>query len=147
MEQKPNTMFGQIVDKLAKAIEIRKFIIANVQDHPADIARFVIEKFNISRVTAVRHIGDLIKEGILEVTGKTKDRSYKLREIVDQNIFLPITPGLQEDVVWTEKIKPLLIDIKENVLSICAHGFTEMLNNVMDHSQSPHAQISVKRNC
>ena len=139
-------MFGKIVDKLTKAIEIRSFIIANVEDHPADIARFAIEKFNISRVTAVRHISDLIKEGILKATGKTKDRSYKLREIVDQNIDLEITPDLQEDVVWTEKVKPLLDDTKENVLSICAHGFTEMLNNVIDHSQSSNARICVARN-
>ena len=139
-------MFGHIVDKLAKAVEIRAFIIITVPDHPNDIARLVIEKFNISRVTAVRHLGDLIKEKILEVTGKTKDRSYKLREIVDREIFLDITPDLQEDVVWTKQIKPLLADTKENVLGICAHGFTEMLNNVMDHSQSPHAMVSVKRN-
>jgi len=146
MEQKPSIMLGSIVDKLSKAIEIRTFIIANVEDHPANIARLLIEKFNISRVTALRHIGDLIKEGILEVTGKTKDRSYTLREIIDRDIVLDITPNLQEDVVWTEQIKPLLTDTKENVLGICAHGFTEMLNNVMDHSQSPTAKISVCRN-
>lgn len=145
MERKPSTMFGNIVNKLEKAVEIRTFIIANVEDHPADIARLVIEQFNISRVTALRHIGDLIKERILKVTGKTKDRSYTLREIVDKNIVLDITPDLQEDVVWTEQIKPLLTDTKENVLGICAHGFTEMLNNVMDHSQSPTAQLKVQR--
>jgi anti-sigma regulatory factor (Ser/Thr protein kinase) len=146
MERKPETMFGKIVDRLEKAVEIRTYIIENVEAHSADIARLVIEKFGISRVTAVRHIGDLIKEGVLEVTGKTKDRSYKLREIVDENIDLAITHDLQEDVVWTEKVKPLLADTKENVLSICAHGLTEMLNNVIDHSQSPTARICVERN-
>lgn len=146
MERKQNTMFGKNVDRLNKAIAIRAFIIANVEDHSADIARLVKDEFGISRVTAVRHIGDLIKEGILEAAGKTKDRSYKLREIIDQNIDLEITPDVQEDVIWTEKVKPLLADTKENVLSICAHGFTEMLNNVIDHSQSSNARISVERN-
>lgn len=139
-------MFGQIVDRLTKAIDIRAFIVSNLADHPADIARLVIEKFNISRVTAVRHLQDLIKEGIIQATGKTKARSYSLCEIVNEAIYLDVIPAMQEDVVWTEKIKPLLGNTRENVLGICAHGFTEIFNNVIDHSQSTAAMVSVKRN-
>jgi anti-sigma regulatory factor (Ser/Thr protein kinase) len=57
-----------------------------------------------------------------------------------------VTSSLEEDVVWIQKIKPLLTDVPENVLGICAHGITEMLNNVIDHSQSPTVQIIVRRN-
>lgn len=36
--------------------------------------------------------------------------------------------------IWTQLAKPVL-RLPENVLTICEHGFTEMLNNVFDHSQ------------
>jgi anti-sigma regulatory factor (Ser/Thr protein kinase) len=139
-------MFGQMVEKVRQAPAIRTFIIFNVPNHPTDIARLVIEKFNISRVTAVRHLQDLIQEGVLEATGKTKDRKYGLRDIVAERLLLDVTPQVQEDVVWTEQVKPWLSDLPQNVVGICAHGFTEMLNNVIDHSESIKVLVAVKRN-
>ncbi|MEP6935045.1 MAG: winged helix DNA-binding protein, partial [Nitrospirota bacterium] len=146
MAQKNLNMFGEMIAKVNKSVVIRAFIIVNVKDHPTDIARLVKDRFKISRVTAVRHLQDLIQEGVLEATGKTKDRRYKLHNLVDRDFVLEVTPKLQEDVVWTDQIKPLLAELPENVLGICAHGFTEMLNNVIDHSESTTVLISIVRN-
>ena len=41
--------------------------------------------------------------------------------------------GLQEDEVWSLKFAPLL-NLEPNVRGIAMHGFTEMLNNAIDHS-------------
>lgn len=37
--------------------------------------------------------------------------------------------------IWSQVIKPQLPNLKENVEDICMHAFTEMLNNVIDHSK------------
>lgn len=47
-----------------------------------------------------------------------------------------IEPGLEEQRLWSEFALPRLRDLSLNVLQICEYGFTEMVNNVIDHSQS-----------
>jgi len=56
-----------------------------------------------------------------------------------------VGPGLDEHEVWADFALPALRDLPENVLSICEYGFTEMLNNVIDHSGSPTALLSIDR--
>src|SRR5262249_56459557 len=41
----------------------------------------------------------------------------------------------EEHVVWQRDIEPHLMWAPDNVRRICAHGFTEMLNNAIDHSE------------
>ena len=130
----------------SKAKDIQSFIIYNLAGHEKNIGRLVSEQFNVSRVTATKYLKRLIDEGLIEVEGKTKDRVYKLKIIVNKNVTLPVTPQLDEDIVWNREVRPLLSDLKENVLGICAHGITEMLNNVISHSESPTVGIFVMRN-
>lgn len=125
---------------------IRDFIVFNLEAHEKNIGRLVSEQFNVSRVTATKHLQRLIDDGLIEAKGKTKDRIYTLKEIVSKTITFDITPDLNEDIVWNQEIRPLLSGLKENVLGICAHGITEMLNNVISHSESPIARIYIMRN-
>ena len=86
-----------------------------------------------------------MNEGQIEAEGTTKNKTYRLRELVNES-FLLETENLQEDVVWSDRVKPLLKNVKDNVLTICAHGFTEILNNAIDHSQSAMVAVLVQRN-
>jgi len=56
-----------------------------------------------------------------------------------------ITPDADEDKVWRQNIRPLLTGISENVLHICHYGFTEMLNNAIEHSEG--RQIRIDTDC
>ena len=38
------------------------------------------------------------------------------------------------DINWLKDMAPLLKEISSNVKEICRYGFTEMVNNVIDHS-------------
>lgn len=125
--------------------EIRDFIIYNLKDHERNIGRLLAEQFNVSRVTAIKHLQSLIDDGLVEATGKTKDRLYVLKPLVNTTISVEISPNIDEDIIWTQEIRPLLLGSKENVLGICAHGITEILNNVISHSESPVGRIHVMR--
>ena len=46
--------------------------------------------------------------------------------------------------MWRELVLPLLRDVPENVRDICAYGFTEIVNNVRDHSESPDVLIGAE---
>jgi arginine repressor len=128
--------------KREKSENIQHFIVDNVSSHRSVIARLTAEHFQISRAAVARHIALLVKRNILRATGNTKARLYALVPSVEERFGLS-TIGLQEDVVWREKVSPLLVDIPENVRTICNHGFTEMLNNAIDHSESDSVHISV----
>jgi anti-sigma regulatory factor (Ser/Thr protein kinase) len=128
-----------------KSKEIEEFILTNVEKHPADIGRLTTEKFGLSRVAVVKRLQGLKKVGLLDAKGNTKARRYELKIIGYNKQVLQITPALTEDDVWLKEIRPQLDGVKDNVLGICAHGVTEMFNNVIDHSESTTASVMVTR--
>jgi len=127
-----------------KNLEILQSIIYNVEQHPKDIVAFVAEKFSLSKPAVLHYVKELLKEGILIAEGKTKGRRYGLAVLAEFSETLPLEPNLQEDIVWSKKIKPYLKDIKSNVVETCGYGFTEILNNAIDHSRGSMVSLSLK---
>lgn len=123
---------------------IRQVIIDNLTEHPQDIAQLVVKKFGISRQAVNRHLNKLIDDGFITTSGKTKNRKYTLKPLAVKTFELTISLGLAEDVVWRERVMPTLNGIPKNVLDICQHGFTEMFNNVIAHSQSEKATVNIE---
>lgn len=123
--------------------KIREFIIRNVGVHKNDIAKVVMDCFRISRQAANSHLRKLVSDGVLNAKGKTKGRIYSL-EVLSRKIYeVKVTPELKEDVEWRNNILPLLNDLPENILDICQYGFTEILNNVVSHSNAEKCEIHV----
>ena len=118
--------------------DIRNFIIENIEDHPSEISGMVGEKFSISRQAVHLHLKNLEEEGVIFSEGSTRGKKYFLRVMLEQHWTIPLTSGLQEDRMWRESIEPLMkqLDIRANVTDICHYGFTEMVNNVLDHSEA-----------
>ncbi len=115
--------------------EIERFILENAAEHPKDLVATTGAKFGISRPAVLRHIQKLAGEERLTIEGKTRDRRYSPKPLAEVDFSLPITQDLKEDVVWRQRIRPLLTDVARNVVDICQYGFTEMVNNVVDHSE------------
>jgi hypothetical protein len=127
-----------------KTKEIRQFILENVEEHPSDITAVVSTKFGISRQASHRHIQKLVSEGLIIASGNTRNRSYKVKPIVDFSVELPLA-GLEEDKVWREHIRPFMNDLPRNVFDICHYGLTEMVNNAIDHSEGTELEIIIRR--
>lgn len=129
---------------MRSAADIEAFALANVGAHPGDLATVVGEHFGISRQAVSRHLARLVADEKLVATGSTRSRRYALP--VRQDVFtLPITPRLEEHRVWEERVAPLLRELPENVFDICFFGFTEMLNNAIEHSGGASVEILVER--
>jgi anti-sigma regulatory factor (Ser/Thr protein kinase) len=127
-----------------KTKEIRQFILENVEEHPSDITAVVSTKFGISRQASHRHIQKLVSEGLIIASGNTRNRSYKVKPLVDFSVELPLA-GLEEDKVWREHIRPFMNDLPRNVFDICHYGLTEMVNNAIDHSEGTELEIIIRR--
>jgi anti-sigma regulatory factor (Ser/Thr protein kinase) len=123
--------------------QIRDFILRNVEENPNSITSLASKKFGLTRAGIGRYVDRIIEEGLLTGEGKTRSRRYKLKPLV--YFILPLQRGVAppwtEDTVWREHILPLITNVPQNVIDICQYGFTEMLNNVIDHSQSPDATV------
>lgn len=132
--------------KRPSANEVREFVINNVEAHPNDIVKQVRERFGISRQSANNHLRKLVKEEVLDATGRTKARKYKLHNFIDTYFDEVVSDSLQEDTEWRNKVLPLMENVPDNIIDICQYGFTEMVNNVIDHSGSDRLIIHVWRN-
>lgn len=125
---------------------IRQFILNNVAEHPTDIARLTAEKFDVSRQTIHRHIVTLVNEGQLTSSGQTRGKQYQLATLVKHRDVIAVTPILEEHIIWRDTIMPYLGDLEDNVLEVCEYGFTEMVNNVVSHSDALELTVQVERN-
>jgi anti-sigma regulatory factor (Ser/Thr protein kinase)/biotin operon repressor len=125
--------------------QIRQFILTNVEEHPKDVTSLASQEFGITRQAINKHIQYLVEQKAITVQGSTKNRSYHLQLLVDWEQGYLLNKQLQEDVVWDADIKPLIADLSDNARDIWAYGFTEMLNNAIDHSSGTGVFIQVKR--
>lgn len=125
---------------------IRKFIIKNVPDNPSGITEFVCNEYEISRQAVNKHMRELVSEGYLIAEGKARGKKYFLKPMVEIKFEIVIIPKLAEDKVWRQRISPILQGkgIPENVIDICNYGFTEMLHNIVDHSESKKACLTLR---
>ncbi|MDR2208186.1 MAG: DUF4325 domain-containing protein [Azoarcus sp.] len=113
---------------------VRKFLIENMDQHPSDVVRLTAEKFGCTRQAVHKHLQRLVTEGAVIVSGATRNKRYALAQVVHWEKIYTVKEGLAEDVVWRHDIVPQLGNLPENVLHIWQYGFTEMFNNVIDHS-------------
>ena len=128
-----------------KSLNIRNFILENITAHPRDITTFTANEFGISRTAVLRHINKLIEEGSITAIGSTRDRYYELIPISKEGFSFDISPEIEEDQIWRHIIRPAVKDVPENVLRICEYGLSEMINNVIDHSEGTKSLIHINQ--
>ncbi len=120
--------------------EIRKVILEEVDSVASVSASRIAKDFGISRQAVFKNIRELVASEILVKTGSDKF-PYRIKPIRAVHSTVQIGPETQENKVWSELVAPLLIEMKNNVREISHYGFTEMFNNVIDHSMSKTADI------
>ena len=125
--------------------EIRKFILERVVDHPTDLVSEVTKAFGISPQAVRVHIRRLNSEGLLTEHGKTSDRSYALVILEDWQKTYQVASGVREDEILDTDILARLDSLPANVQSIWSTAFTEMFNNVLDHSAATTATVETKK--
>ncbi len=124
---------------------VRRFLISNVEGHPADIVRIAAEKFSCTRQAVHKHLTRLIEEGAVFQEGQTRSKVYRLAPLVEWRREYALNAQLTEDLVWRSDVAPSLGKIPENVSSIWQYGFTEMFNNAIDHSEGSMISVELRK--
>jgi anti-sigma regulatory factor (Ser/Thr protein kinase) len=125
--------------------EIRRFILDNVEHHPKDVVALTCHAFDISRQAANKHIKRLVEQKAILARGSTRSRHYVLHPLVKWEHIYPLDGKLAEDVVWRRHISEFVYDLPGNVIDIWQYGFTEILNNAIDHSSGKQVYIQVTK--
>ena len=136
-------MLGDLVRP--NSSRIQKFVLANVSAHPRDIARVTAAQFSISRQATNVHLRALVSEGMLSAAGARNGLAYSLVPLVEESLSLRLQPKPDEDVVWRDFVKDKLADLPTGVRDICSYGFSEILNNAIDHAEGYDAVVTVYR--
>jgi len=132
--------------KRTRTMEIERFIVKTVLDAPGKVTQLTAAAFGISRQAAHRHVQRLVETKVLAAQGATRNRIYTLLPLASVSETFPLKTAPSEDQVWRNHVAKLLSDIPDNVRHICHHGFTEMFNNVLDHSEGTTATIEAEVN-
>lgn len=125
-----------------KREQIMQDILDEIITHPDKVVSNISSKHSISKQTIYSYIRKLENDGVIECIKTSEGSYYQLKENRHNLVFKPV--GLNEDQVWIDKIKPILPAMKKNVYDICSYGFTEMLNNAIDHAEATKISIIVE---
>lgn len=124
--------------------QIRDYLIAHVPENRRGLARSAAEHFGVTPQAINKHLRALVAEGVIRSAGATNSRRYELvADVVQRDYGLAERP--QEDVVWRDVVEPLIKHAPPNVGDICHYGFTEMVNNAIDHSEGSSFSVAILR--
>lgn len=137
------TIRPTVLTRAQRAKQVRQFILEHVDENPNVIATLARRRFGVTRQAVNKHIQGLVQEGLLVAEGQTSGIQYR-RSASEKEWFLN-TEGLSEHEVWQDSVAPMLDGLPANVVSISEYGFTEMLNNAIDHSEAAEVRIRVRR--
>jgi len=122
-------------------IELLKLVF----DDGKNVAAKLAATLKISRQAASKRLRAAVAKGLIVKTGIGRGVKYSLVETSRISEEYDRT-GLSEDRVWRSLLEPIVRDLPENVRDIWRYGFTEMVNNAIDHSGSNKIKIWCVRN-
>lgn len=125
--------------------KIRRQILRDLKYHPQDITKHIASLFSVTPQAVSRHVNKLQSEGWLTSTGQGKGKRLFLGDLREYNTFYSLADNIAEDGIWRSDFEFIFSGIKDNVVEICHYGFTEMVNNVIDHSGGPTLYVAVTR--
>lgn len=128
-----------------RGTKIQQQILRDVKYHPNDIAQHISEIFQISRQATHKHLKKLVEQGWLEASGATRNKTYKLGIRREHAAIVPLDKSISEHQVYDREFSSILEGLPKNIEDILFYGFTEMVNNAIDHSEGQKCSIFIRR--
>ena len=125
--------------------KIRLQILRDVKHHPRDLAKHIASIFSITPQAVFHHLKTLENENRLSSQGRGRGKTYFLGDIRSHNAIFKLSDSPAEDRIWREHFSYILEGVKENINEICHYGFTEMVNNAIDHSEGDTLFVRMDR--
>lgn len=130
-------------DKTLKQ-SIIEYILEKIAEGREQLSRHVAETFGININTVHTYINALLQDHVIVRNGRDH---YELVTKTYKTSFSRSAGELNNETQIFEKaLSPYIKDLPENVKIIWNYAFSEMANNVIDHSQAEHLHVMVQQN-
>ena len=119
------------------------YILEKISENRTGITVATTENFSISKNTVINYLKELQTNGIIE---KVKRDTYKL--VTTSSAFVLKKNDNQlsdEQKIYDKFVFPLIKDFQPNVLEIWLYVISEMVNNVIDHSEATELNIQINQ--
>ena len=122
---------------------IIRYLLEKIDSGSESVSNAVAKELNISPNTVNTYIKELLEQNIIE---KLKRGSYALVK-TRHEYFLQRSKGhlTSDTYAFVACLKPHITSFATNVQDIWAYTFTEMINNVMDHSEAENLLVRVEQ--
>lgn len=129
---------------LRRGEKIRSFILSQIRQHPKDIVTFAARRFRVSRQNIHQYIATLLAEEKIGKFGEKRGVSYYLPSQRSLKFNFKVVPTLDEHMIWKKHLEKNFLRLPENIADVCSYGFTEMFNNVIDHSLARRVSVEFR---
>lgn len=128
-----------------KKQEIISYLLEKIALGDSGISKVAAENFGVNQNTIHRYLNELSEAGIIE---RVKYGQYALINKEYTYHLYRSRGDLNTDLyAYSLYLSPLLPDYAANVREIWEYSFSEMFNNVMDHSGAENVIIKIVQNC
>jgi hypothetical protein len=87
-----------------------------------------------------------VEAGLLEQSGQTRARVYRLRRTSSLSRDLRVTPVLSPDRVWEDHVAPVLSSDAPGLRDLCRGAFGELVRNAVEHAGASWITFSFVNN-
>ena len=123
---------------------IRTYLLEKIEQGSPALSKAVADALSLDQSTVHTYINELVSEGVIE---RIRRGEYRLLSSRHSRTFSRSTGELNSDTyAFNTFLSPYLKEFPENVRSIWAYVFSEMMNNVIDHSQSEDVIVTISQN-
>ena len=127
-----------------KKNSIQLYILEKIQARTPNIARYVSEQLNISRNTVHSYLSQMLEDGMIKKAGRG---NYQLVTKREKYILERQKGDLDHDTyAYDAFLYPLIKHLPSNIDHIWSYGMSEMVNNVIDHSEAEHLAVIIEQN-
>ena len=120
------------------------YILGKIAEGTQGLSKIVADTFKISTNTVHTYLNELIEQGIIE---KQKRGTYNLVSTSKEYNFKRSAGELKYDTIpYDVCLEKEINHLSENVKSIWAYGLSEMVNNVIDHSEAENMKMIIHQN-
>lgn len=126
-----------------KTEAIRRYFMQRVDDLSGSPVLETANRFKMSRQAVNKHVQALISEGLVQTEGESRYLKYSLTSRLLTKRTYQLSSELEEHRIWSECAEACVQELPEEDRRICEYGFTEMVNNAIDHSEGKQLVVSV----
>jgi anti-sigma regulatory factor (Ser/Thr protein kinase) len=123
--------------------DVTRWITEAALHHPHDLTAHAAQRLGLARNTAQRLLRRLVELNWLVRQGSSR-RPHHVPGLLRQVVQRYALDGLQEDLPWARDFAPYF-DLPDEVARMAQHGFTELLNNAIEHSGGSQVTVSMRQ--